>query len=86
MYSAYKLNKQGDSVQPGHTPFPILNQPIVPCPFLTGKKLWYSHLFKNFPQFVVIYTIKGFGIVDKAEVDVLLEFFCFSMIQQLLSI
>ena len=36
------------------------------------KVVWYSHLFKNFPQFVVIHTVKGFGIVNKAEVDVLL--------------
>ena len=43
----------------------------------TGKVVWYSHLFKNFPQFVVIYTVKGFGIVNKAEVDVFLEFSCF---------
>ena len=39
--------------------------------------VWYSHLFKNFPQFVVIYTVKDFGVVDKAEVDVFLEFPCF---------
>ena len=39
--------------------------------------VWYSHLLKNFPQFVVIYTIKGFGIVNKAEVDVFLEVSCF---------
>ena len=39
----------------------------------TGKVVWYSHLFKHFPQFVVIYTVKGFGIVNKAEVDVFLE-------------
>ena len=38
---------------------------------------WYSHLFKNFPQFVVIHTVKGFSIVNEAEVDVLLEFSCF---------
>ena len=38
---------------------------------------WYSQLFKNFPQFVVIHTVKGFGIVNKAEVDVLLELSCF---------
>ena len=37
----------------------------------------YSHLFKNFPQFVVIHTVKGFGLVNKAEVDVLLELSCF---------
>ena len=37
----------------------------------------YSHLFKNFPQFVVIYTVKGFGVINKAEVNVFLEFSCF---------
>ena len=35
--------------------------------------VWYSHLFQNFPQFIVIYTVKGFGIVNKAEIDVFLE-------------
>ena len=39
--------------------------------------VWYSHLFENFPQFIVIHTVKGFGIVNKAEVDVFLEFSCF---------
>ena len=39
--------------------------------------VWYSHLFKNFPQFVVIHTVKGFGIVSKAEVDIFLELSCF---------
>ena len=39
--------------------------------------IWYSHLLKNLPQFVVIYTVKGFGIVSKAEVDVFLELSCF---------
>ena len=38
---------------------------------------WYSHVFKNFPQFVVIHRVKGFGIVNKVEVDVFLEHFCF---------
>ena len=42
-----------------------------------GKVVWYSHLLKNFPQFVVIHTAKGFGIVNKAEVDVFLEISCF---------
>ena len=37
----------------------------------------YSHLFKNFPQFIVIHTVKGFGIINKAEIDVFLEFSCF---------
>ena len=39
--------------------------------------VWYSHFFKNFPQFVVIHTVKGLGIVNKAEVDVFLELPCF---------
>ena len=39
--------------------------------------VWFSHLFKNFLQFVVIHTVKGFAIVDKAEVDAFLEFSCF---------
>ena len=39
--------------------------------------VWYSHLFKNFPQFVVVHMVKGFGIVNKAEVDVFLELSCF---------
>ena len=39
--------------------------------------VWYSHLFQNFPQFVAIYTVKGFGVVNKAEVDVFLELCCF---------
>ena len=39
--------------------------------------VWYSHLFQNFPQFVVIHIVKGFGIVNKAEVDVFLELSCF---------
>ena len=55
------------------------------CCFLTcvqvsqeaGQVVWYSHLLKNFPQFVVIHTVKGFGIVNKAEVDVFLELLCF---------
>ena len=42
-----------------------------------GKVVWYSHLLKNFPQFVVIHTVKGFSIVSKAEVDAFLEFPCF---------
>ena len=42
-----------------------------------GKVVWYSHLFKNFPQYVVIHTVKGFSIVNEAEVGVFLEFSCF---------
>ena len=46
--------------------------------FSGGRKMvWYFHLFKNIPQFVVIHTVKGFSIVNKAEIDVFLEFPCF---------
>ena len=90
MYSAYKLNKQNDSIQSWHTPFPIWNQSVFPCPvlivaswpayrFLRRQVRWSGipHLLKNFPQFVVIHMVKGFGIVNKAEVDVFLELCCF---------
>ena len=43
----------------------------------TDKVVWYSHVFKNFPQFFVIHMVKGFSIVNEAEVDVFLEFSCF---------
>ena len=44
---------------------------------VTGKVVSYSHLFQNFPQFVVIHTVKGFGVVNEAGVDIFLEFSCF---------
>ena len=55
------------------------------CCFLTciqisqeaDQVVWYSHLFQNFPQFIVIHTVKGFGIVNKAEIDAFLELACF---------
>ena len=55
------------------------------CCFLTwiqvsqeaGKVVWYSHLLKNFPQFVVIYTVKGFSVDNEAEVNIFLELPCF---------
>ena len=55
------------------------------CHFLTctqisqeaGQVVWYSHLFQNFPQFIVIHTVKSFGIINKAETDVFLELSCF---------
>ena len=43
----------------------------------TDKVIWYPHLFKNLPQFVVIHTVKGFSILNEAEVDIVLEFPCF---------
>ena len=83
MYSVYKLNKQGDNIQPWNTPFPIWNQSVVPCPacpccFLTciqispeaGQMVWYFHLFKNIPKFVVIHIVKGFSTVNEAEVNI----------------
>ena len=89
MYSAYKLNKQGDNTQPWCTPFPIRSQSVVPCPVLTVAS-WPAYRFlkrqvrwsgipisQNFPQFIVIHTVKGFGIVNKAEIDVFLELSCF---------
>ena len=42
-----------------------------------GQVVWYTHLFQNFPQFVVIHIVKGSGVVNKAEVDVFLELSCF---------
>ena len=39
--------------------------------------VWYSHFFQNFPQFIVIHTVKGFGVVNKAEIDIFLELSCF---------
>ena len=89
IYSAYKLNKQDDNIQPWHSPFPILNQSVVPCPVLTVAS-WPAYRFHRrqvrwsgipisniFPQFVVIHTVKGLIVVNEAEVDVFLEFCCF---------
>ena len=55
------------------------------CCFLTcievsqeaGQVVWYFHLFQNFPQFILIHTVKGFGIVNKAEIEIFLELSCF---------
>ena len=89
MYSVYKLNKQGDNIQLWHTPFPIWNHTAVPCPVLTVAS-WPAYRFlkrqvrwSGIPisfrifQFIVIHTVKGFGIVNKAEIDVFLELSCF---------
>ena len=93
MCSVYRLNKQGDRRQPCCTPFTILNQSVVPyrvltnCCLLTliqvsqepGKMVWYSHLFKSFPQFVMIHIVKG--ITDETEVDFFWNSLAFSTIQ-----
>ena len=100
MYTACKLNKQGDNTQTWRMTysFPSL-EPVCcsmsssNCCFLTciqvsqkaGKVVWYSHLFQNFPQFVVIHVVKGFSIVSEVELGIFLEF-PFSMTQQMLAV
>ena len=89
MYFAYRLNKQGDNLQPWCTIFPIWNQAVVPCPVLTvaswpayrflKRQIWWSGIpisWRIF-QFVVIHTVKSFGVVNRKKVDVFLEFPCF---------
>ena len=89
MYSAYRLSKQGDNIQPWHSPCPIWNQFVVPCPVLTVAS-WPTYRFlrrwvrcSGTPnslrifQFIVIHTVKGFGVANEAEVDIFLEFSCF---------
>ena len=89
MYSAYKLNKQDDNIQPCETPLPIWNQAVIPCLLLTVVS-WTAYRFLRrqirwscIPmswrifQFVVIHTVEGFDVVNKAEVDVFLELSCF---------
>ena len=86
MYSAYKLNKQGDNIHPWHTPFPIWNQSVVPCSVLTVT-CWSAYRFlkrqvrrsgilisfRIFHSFFVIHTVRGFGMVNKAEINIFLE-------------
>ena len=89
MSSAYRLNKQGDvytldvllsqfrtsSLFHFNSNFCFFN--CIQISQEVDKVVCYSYHFKNFPQFVVIHTVKGFGIVNKAEVDVFLELCCF---------
>ena len=87
VYSARKLNKQGDNIQPRHTPFPIWSQSVFPCPVITVAS-WPAYRFLRRQvrssgiliswrifQFVVIHTIKGFILVNEA-LDIFLEFSC----------
>ena len=78
MFSTYKLNKQDDNIQLWYTLFPILNVSVVQSPVLfllvhmqafqeTGKVVWCSHLFKNFPQFVVSHKIEVFNVVNEEK-------------------
>ena len=92
----HKLIKQGDNITTLMYSFP--NTELVHCSisgsnssFLTcihvsqetGKADWCSHLFQNFPQFVVIHTVKGFNVVNQAEVDLCRSSFAFSITQQM---
>ena len=88
MYSACNLNKQGDNIQPCDTPFPILNQSVVPYLVLTvascpAYRFLRSQVFSGIPISWRIFhsllwsTVKGFSVVNEAEVDVFLEFPCF---------
>ena len=87
MYSAYKLNKQGDNIQPWRTPFPIWNLSVVQCLVLTVAS-WPAYRFLRrqvrlscVPISLIIFSLlwphKGFGVVNKAEIDVFLELSCF---------
>ena len=89
MYSAYKLNKQGDNIQPWCTPFPVWNQSVVPCPVLTvaswpvysflKRRVKWSGIPISFRIFhsLLWSTVEGFGIVSKAEIDGFLKLSCF---------
>ena len=89
MYSAHKLNKQADSIQLWRTPFLIWNQFVAPCPVLTDtfwpayKFLWRQVRWSGITISLRIFhsllwsTVRGFGIVNKAEVDVFLDLSCF---------
>ena len=88
IYSAYKLNKLGDNTQPWCTISQFWTSPLFHVQFYcfltciqvsqeTDKIAWYFYLSKSFPQFVMIHTVKGFSIVNEAEIGVFLQFPCF---------
>ena len=97
IYSAYKLNMQGDNIQPYHTPFSISNQWVVPC-LILAVAFWSIYRFlrrqvkcSGIPissrvfQFVVIHRVKGSGIVSEEEVDDFLELPWFLHVTNLIS-
>ena len=96
MHSVHRLNGQGDNIQPdvllphlgpGRSSKSSCSYCFFTCIWIsqeTGQVVWYSHLLKDFPQFVVIHTVKGFSAVNEA--DVFLEFACFLHDQQMLAI
>ena len=68
------------SLEPVCCTMPSCNYSFLTCRQISqeaGKVVWYSDLLKNFPQFVAIYTVKSFGVVNEAEVDIFLELSCF---------
>ena len=65
------------NLEPVHCSMSSSNCCLLTCIQEIGQVVWYSHLCPNFPQFIVINTVKGFGIVNKAEIDVFLELSCF---------
>ena len=86
MHFAYKLNKQGENIQPWHTPFPIWNQSVFPCPVLTAA-FWPAYRFLRrqvrwsaisitlrFFQFAVIYTVRNLSLVNETEIDAVVVF------------
>ena len=77
IYSLHVLLSRFGTHQLFHVRFLLCFLTYIQVSWETGKVIWYSHLLKNFPQFVVIHTVKGFGIVNKAEIDVFLELSCF---------
>ena len=90
MYYEYKLNKKGwqyaalmysfPSLEPVHCSMSDSNCCFLICIQVTqeiGKVVWYSYIFKNFPQYFVNHTVKDFSVVNEAEVGVFLEFPCF---------
>ena len=79
-WSGLPFPSPGDLPDPGIEPGSSSNCCFLTCVQISqeaGQVVWYSHLFQNFPQFLVIHTVKGFGIVNKAEIDVFLELSCF---------
>ena len=76
----YSLVYSFPNLEPVHCSTSVSNSCFLTCIQISqeaGKVVWYSHLFQNFPQFVVINTVKGFTRVNEAEANVFLEFFCF---------
>ena len=94
MYPAYKLNKQGDNIQPWRTPFPIWNQSVVPCPVLTvaswqvsqeaGQVVWYSHLLQNFPS--LLWSTQSKALAKSIKQMFFWNSLAFLMIQLMLAI